>query len=306
MLQLVVKAALSGAIIAVASEVARRWPRLGSANRVPAAGERADDVALCRDGRDRPEVWIKAASIFQGIGTRMRASSTSHEQLALTIVRFCLLLLLLSAAQAFAHDLSEANKNYVQSIDGPAPVPFFYLGAKHMVTGIDHLLFLVGVVFFLYRLRDVVLYVSMFTIGHSTTLLLGVLLGTGLNSSLVDAIIGFSVMYKAFENLGGLQRLGLTINTKLAVLVFGLFHGLGLATKLQDLAVKPEGLLANLISFNVGVEAGQVIALAVVVTLLNFWRATGSFRRGAAYANMALLAAGLALTIYQLTGYIQL
>jgi hypothetical protein len=214
-------------------------------------------------------------------------------------------LVLLSAAHAFAHDLSEANKSYVQSINGPAPVPFFYLGAKHMVTGIDHVLFLVGVVFFLYRLRDVVIYVSMFTIGHSTTLLLGVLLGTGLNSYLVDAIIGFSVIYKAFENLGGLKRLGITINTKLAVLVFGLFHGLGLATKLQDLTGSKNGLLANLISFNVGVEAGQVLALLVVVTLLNLWRATPSFPRGARYANVLLLLAGVALTIYQITGYVQ-
>ena len=212
---------------------------------------------------------------------------------------------LLSAAQAFAHDLSEANKTYVQSIDGPAPVPFFYLGAKHMVTGIDHVLFLVGVVFFLYRLRDVFIYVSMFTIGHSTTLLLGVLLGTGLNSYLVDAVIGFSVIYKAFENLGGFKRIGLAINTKLAVLAFGLFHGLGLATKLQDLTGSKNGLLANLISFNVGVEAGQVLALLVVVTLLNLWRATPSFPRGARYANVALLLAGVALTVYQVVGYVQ-
>jgi hypothetical protein len=211
---------------------------------------------------------------------------------------------LLSAAAAFAHDLSEANKSYVQSINGPAPVPFFYLGAKHMVTGIDHVLFLIGVVFFLYRLRDVVIYVSMFTIGHSTTLLAGVLLGTGLNSYIVDAIIGFSVIYKAFENMGGLKKIGIAINTKLAVLVFGLFHGLGLATKLQDLTSSPNGLLVNLISFNVGVEAGQVLALLVVVTLLNFWRATPSFARGAFYANALLLLGGVALTINQLAGYL--
>jgi hypothetical protein len=212
--------------------------------------------------------------------------------------------LLLTAAQAFAHDLSEANRSYVQSIDGPAPVPFLYLGAKHMVTGIDHILFLIGVVFFLYRLRDVVIYVSMFTLGHSTTLLAGVLLGTGLNSYIVDAIIGFSVIYKAFENLGGFRKLGFAINTKLAVLVFGLFHGLGLATKLQDLAVSENGLLENLVSFNVGVEIGQVLALAVVVVLLNLWRATRSFARGAFYANLLLLAGGVALTGYQIAGYL--
>jgi len=212
-------------------------------------------------------------------------------------------IVLLSAASAFAHDISQANKSFVQSISGPAPVPFFYLGAKHMVTGIDHILFLTGVVFFLYRLRDIVIYVSLFTLGHSTTLILGVLLGTGLNSNIVDAIIGFSVMYKAFEIMGGLRRRGLAINTKLAVLVFGLFHGLGLATKLQDLGASKNGLLANLNSITIGVEAGQEIALGIVVVLLNFWRATPSFAKGAFYANLLLLAAGTALTIYQLAGY---
>jgi len=215
-----------------------------------------------------------------------------------------LLALLLAASAAFAHDLSEANKTYVQSIDGPAPVPFLYLGAKHMVTGIDHILFLIGVVFFLHKLRDVVIYVTMFTIGHSTTLLAGVLLGTGLNTYIVDAIIGFSVIYKAYENLGGFTRLGFGINTKLAVLVFGLFHGLGLATKLQDLTSSPNGLLVNLISFNIGVEIGQVLALAVVVTLLNLWRATPSFPKGAVFANVLLLAGGVALTVNQITGYL--
>jgi hypothetical protein len=214
-----------------------------------------------------------------------------------------LLALLLAASAVFAHDMSQANKSYVESIDGPAPVPFFYLGAKHMVTGIDHLLFLTGVVFFLYRLREIVIYVSLFTLGHSTTLIAGVLLGTGLDSSLVDAVIGFSIVYKAFENMGGFRRLGFSIDTKLAVLVFGLFHGLGLATKLQDLNRSGNGLLVNLVSFNVGVEAGQVIALAIVVVLLNFWRATPSFARGAFGANVLLLGAGAALTIYHLAEY---
>ena len=226
---------------------------------------------------------------------------------ARTLLRFFGLLLivvvLLSAASAFAHDLSQANKSYVQSIDGPAPVPFLYLGAKHMVTGYDHILFLIGVIFFLYKMRDIAIYVSMFTIGHSTTLMLGVLLGTGMNSYIVDAIIGFSVIYKAFENMGGFRKLGFSINTKLAVLVFGLFHGLGLATKLESLSVNPNGLLTNLICFNIGVEIGQVVALAIVVVLLNFWRATPSFARGALGANILLMGGGLALTIYQLAGY---
>jgi len=210
---------------------------------------------------------------------------------------------LLIAGAAAAHDISAANRAYVETLDGPAPIPFLYLGAKHMVTGLDHIMFLLGVVFYLRRLKDVVLYVSMFTIGHSLTLMGGVLLGTGLNASLVDAVIGFSVIYKALENLGGLAKLGLAINTRLAVLVFGLFHGMGLATKLMDLAVSPNGLLTNLVSFNIGVELGQVIVLAVVVTLLNLWRPHKSFATGARLANLLLLAGGIALTLYHLTGY---
>jgi hypothetical protein len=213
------------------------------------------------------------------------------------------LLLLVQATAAFAHDISASDRAAVASIQGPAPFAFLYLGAKHMVTGIDHILFLIGVIFFLYRLRDVVLYVSMFTIGHSLTLLGGVLMNTGANAYIVDAIIGFSVVYKAFENLGGFKKLGLAINTKLAVLVFGLFHGLGLATKVRDLGMSEDGLLVNLIAFNVGVEVGQVVVLAVVVTLFNLWRPTRSFAPGAFYANLALMAGGFALIGYQLTGY---
>jgi len=205
---------------------------------------------------------------------------------------------------AWAHDVAEGDKAFVQSIDGPAFIPFLYLGAKHMVTGYDHILFLIGVVFFLYRLKDVVLYVSMFTLGHSATLLGGVLLGIGANPYLIDAIIGLSVVYKGFENIGGFKRLGLVLNTRLVVLLFGLFHGMGLATKLMDLNMSKHGLLVNLIGFNVGVELGQVIVLACVVTLLNLWRSSRSFERGAYGANVALILAGLVLTALQLKGYL--
>ena len=126
--------------------------------------------------------------------------------------------------------------------DGRAIVPLMYLGAKHMVTGYDHLLFLVGVIFFLYRLKDVLLYVSLFTIGHSLTLLVGVLGGIHANPYLIDAIIGFSVAYKAFENMDGFRRFfGFNPNTRAAVLIFGLFHGFGLATKLQEFALSHTG-----------------------------------------------------------------
>lgn len=211
-------------------------------------------------------------------------------------------LLFLSVA-AFAHDVAEGDKAFVQTIDGQAFVPFLYLGAKHMVTGYDHILFLIGVVFFLRRPKDVLLYVSLFTIGHSATLLGGVLLGTTVDPYLIDAIIGLSVVYKGVENLGGFRKLGATIDTRLVVLVFGLFHGLGLATKLQALSVAKEGLLINLVGFNLGVEVGQIIILAIVVFLLDQWRDRPSFGRGARMANVALIIAGLALTANQIHGY---
>jgi hypothetical protein len=210
--------------------------------------------------------------------------------------------LLCMPAICMAHAISDTNARFVEAISGPAIVPFLYLGAKHMVTGYDHLLFLVGVVFFLYRPRDVVLYVSMFTLGHSLTLLLGVFAGLNVNPYIIDGIIGLSVVYKAFENLGGFARLGWSIDTRMAVFAFGLTHGLGLATKVLDLTVAEEGLVTNIVSFNVGVEIGQLLVLAFVIILLNEWRRSSNFPRHAAAANVVLMSAGFGLAGYQFAG----
>jgi hypothetical protein len=208
------------------------------------------------------------------------------------------------AAPGLAHPMTGSNATFVQSIQGPAIAPFLYLGAKHMVTGYDHLLFLVGVIFFLYRLKDVVLYVSLFTIGHSITLLGGVLGGIRADAHLVDAIIGASVAYKAFENLGGFDRvLHVRPNTKLAVLVFGLFHGFGLATKLQEFALAPNGLVANILSFNVGVEIGQGLALTGILIALTYWRTRAGFLRHAFATNAIVMSGGFLLVGYQLSSY---
>src|SRR4029079_621094 len=175
-------------------------------------------------------------------------------------------LVALLSATLDAHGVSGKDAVYLQGLNGAAIGPLMYLGAKHMVTGYDHLLFLVGVIFFLYRLKDVLLYVSLFTIGHSVTLLAGVLGGIRANPFLIDAIIGFSVVYKAFENMDGFKRfLGFQPNTRIAVLIFGLFHGFGLATKLQEFELSPNGLVANIVSFNVGVEIGQGLALTGIL-----------------------------------------
>jgi hypothetical protein len=207
-------------------------------------------------------------------------------------------------AVAEAHGVSRRDASFVESIKGAAIGPFLYLGAKHMVTGYDHLLFLVGVIFFLYRLKDVVLYVSLFTIGHSLTLLAGVLGGIHANANIIDAIIGLSVVYKGFENLGGFKYLfGRQPDTRAAVLIFGLFHGFGLATKLQELALTQEGLVTNIVSFNVGVEIGQMLALTFVLIGLTWWRTRPGFLRHAFMTNTLLMTGGFLLVGYQLSGY---
>ena len=223
---------------------------------------------------------------------------------ALYVLLAVFILAWLAPHDAFAHNVSKRDAAFVVSNTGAAIGPFLYLGAKHMVTGYDHLLFLVGVIFFLYRLKDVLLYVSLFTIGHSTTLLLGVLGGIHANAYVVDAIIGFSVVYKAFDNMNGFRRLfGFQPNTKVAVLLFGLFHGFGLATKLQEFALSPSGLVANIVSFNVGVEIGQFLALTAVFIVLSYWRTRPGFLRHSFATNTLLMTGGFMLVGYQLAGY---
>jgi hypothetical protein len=215
------------------------------------------------------------------------------------------LLLIEASSVASAHGVTGSDADFLKTATGPHIGPFLYLGAKHMVTGYDHLLFLFGVIFFLYRLRDVAVYVTCFAVGHSVTLLAGVLSGIHVNSYLVDALIGLSVVYKAFDNLDGFRTLfGWQPNTKVAVFGFGLIHGFGLATKLQEFALSTKGLVTNMISFNVGVEIGQLIALSIILLLMVPYRRTTGFVRQAVLANVLLMTAGFILAGYQIAGYV--
>lgn len=224
--------------------------------------------------------------------------SSKHFGLLLCLAGYLL------GGQALAHNVAPEDQLLLQNASGPQLLTFMVLGAKHMVTGYDHLLFLVGVIFFLYRLKEVVAYVTLFAIGHSVTLLFGVLSGLKLDPYLIDAIIGFSVVYKALDNLGAFQTwFGVQPNTKAAVLIFGFFHGFGLATKLQDLSLSPDGLVPNMLAFNVGVELGQLLALSAILIVMTYWRSLPSFTRHATAANVLLMAAGFVLVGYQLTGY---
>jgi hypothetical protein len=205
---------------------------------------------------------------------------------------------------AFAHGIGGKDAAFVAATKEADILPFMYLGAKHMFTGYDHLLFLLGVIFFLYRMRDIAIYVTLFSIGHSITLLAGVLMEINVSAYLVDAIIGLSVVYKAFDNLNGFKTLfGVQPNNKIAVGGFGLIHGFGLATKLQALNLNENGLVTNMIGFNIGVELGQIFALSIILVLMVLWRRTASFNRLAAATNVLIMIAGFILMEYQLAGY---
>lgn len=205
----------------------------------------------------------------------------------------------LMASQALAHGVAAQDQGFLASASGIHLGPFLYLGAKHMVTGYDHLLYLAGVIFFLGKLRDVATFVSLFALGHSITLLTGVLSGIHVNPNIIDAIIGLSVCYKALENLGAIRFM----SPKLAVFGFGLMHGFGLSSKLQDLSLSPDGLIANMLAFNVGVEIGQVLALTVLFAALSWLRARPDFPSLSTTANVFLFAAGLILFGMQTVGY---
>ncbi len=214
------------------------------------------------------------------------------------------ILVLFGSSDALAHAVAEGDKGYIQEISGIHLLPFMYLGAKHMATGYDHILFLLGVIFFLYRMREIALYVTLFAVGHSTTLLLGVFFNIGINSYLIDAVIGLSVVYKALDNLGAFQRwFGVQPDTRAATLLFGFCHGFGLSSKIIDYQISPDGLMPNLLAFNVGVEIGQLLALGAILIAMGYWRRSASFARHAYSANVVMMSAGFLLIGYQLSGF---
>ena len=235
----------------------------------------------------------------------MKTLSEGASRMPLRLALLILSLLAVTTSTALAHDVTPGDAGYIQEIWGVHIIPFIYLGAKHMITGYDHILFLLGVVFFLYHMKDVAIYVSLFAIGHSVTMLLGVWFGWGINAYIIDAIIGLSVVYKAVDNLGLFQKwLGFQPNTKWATLIFGLFHGTGLATKILEYEIAEDGLLANLLSFNVGVEVGQLLALFVILIVMGYWRRSPNFMTQATYANWIMVALGIMLTYVQVAGYL--
>ncbi len=213
--------------------------------------------------------------------------------------------LLLLNTIAFAHGISAADKHAM--LDG-GNLKYIWLGVTHMLTGYDHLLFLFGVVFFLNTLKDIVKFVSIFTLGHSITLILATFMGVNANYYLIDAVIAISVIYKAFDNNKGFQNYLHVKSPNLlwVVLLFGLIHGFGLSTRLQQLPLGENNLdiLLRIISFNIGVEIGQIIALIPMLFILMLWRKKESFMQQSKVANHVLMFAGFMLLLMQLHGYL--
>ena len=210
--------------------------------------------------------------------------------------------LLLVAHEALAHGMSEADQQAM--LDG-GYLQYMWLGATHMLTGYDHLLFVFGIVFFLATFMDVVKYITAFTVGHSITLISATLMGVTANYYLIDAVIALSVCYIGFENTGGFRKyFEKSPNLLLAVFLFGFIHGFGLSTRLQQLPLGDDGLIWRILSFNLGIELGQVGALCIMVALLFKFRRTQSFLQISNVSNNGLIVAGALLFLMQMHGYL--
>lgn len=219
------------------------------------------------------------------------------------MVRFLAVgLLCLISVHAMSHGMSADDQARILNAGF---LEYMRLGATHMLSGYDHLLFLFGVMFFLVGFRDIFKFVTAFTVGHSITLVGATLGGVTANYYLVDAVIALTVCYKAFDNLDGFKKYLQMPSPNLTWMVFGfgLIHGFGLATRLQQLPLGDDNLVLKILSFNVGVEVGQLVALSVMLILLLGWRKTASFQRFSNAANVVLLLLGGLLFLMQLHGY---
>lgn len=225
-----------------------------------------------------------------------------NDMLAKSVKFLSLAAIFLSTFSIFGHGMDEGH--VTELIQG-SPLDFIPVGAIHMVTGYDHILFLIGVIFFLTSVKDILKFITVFTLGHSITLIGATFLGWQMNYFLIDAVIGFSVFYKGFENLDGFKKYLKTDSPNLLLMVFafGLIHGFGLSTRLQSLNIGDSLNLASIVSFNIGVELGQVAALIPILLLINLFRKADSFSYFEKATNWFLVAAGVALVIFQLYGF---
>ena len=216
---------------------------------------------------------------------------------------FSIICFLLVPTLLLAHGVSQSDQ---ETLNNGGLLSYIFVGAKHMLTGYDHLLFLVGVIFYLNNFKDILKFITVFTIGHSITLIGATYLGLKADEHLIDAVIALSVLYKGFENLGGFKKIFNTKSPNLLwmVFIFGLIHGFGLSTRLQSFNLGAGQFLAKIISFNIGVELGQVLALVPIVFIISRWRGKKGYSSFYNIVNYFLVMAGIALFIYQIYGYV--
>jgi len=221
----------------------------------------------------------------------------STQNLFLIILLMCFPILL------SAHGVSQSDQ---EMLSNGGLLAYIFVGAKHMVTGYDHLLFLTGVIFYLSNFKDILRFITVFTIGHSITLIGATYLGIKADEHLIDAVIAISVLYKGFENLGGFKKLlgKKSPNLLMMVMIFGLIHGFGLSTRLQSFDMGTEQFLAKIVCFNIGVELGQVLALIPIVFIISKWKPLDSYKLFYKVVNWFLVIAGIALFIFQMYGYL--
>ena len=252
-------------------------------------------------------VAIRSGSLYMGdswVRLRRLHGSPAHIKIfPLKAPKHTLsLLLLLFPLALAAHGVSVSDQEILSS---GGLLAYIQVGAKHMITGYDHLLFLAGVIFYLNGFRDILKFITVFTIGHSITLIGATYLGIRADEHLIDAVIALSVLYKGFENLGGFQKYFKTDSPNLLLMVFafGLIHGFGLSTRLQSFDLGADQFLAKIVCFNVGVELGQIAALIPIVFLITQWKKRKSYTAFYKAVNTYLILAGIALFCYQLYGY---
>lgn len=214
-----------------------------------------------------------------------------------------LFLIYFSSSPIFGHGVSQEEKNMI--LEGKN-LKYIYIGIIHMLKGYDHLLFLLGIVFLIKSRSQIIKLITAFTLGHSITLIFATINSIQVNSYIIESTIAFSVCYIAFVNLKGFEKLFniKPLNTLVMVFIFGLIHGLGLSSILQQFPLKSESLLSNIISFNIGIEIGQLIAIFIIYLILSMIKKYSIYNIFKIFVNILIYLAGLFLCYIQIQNYL--
>ncbi len=173
---------------------------------------------------------------------------------------------------------------------------FILLGIEHILTGYDHMAFLLALIVIGLSIKEVLKIITAFTVAHSITLLLAAMQVVSLNSRIVESVIAFSICFVALENLFKKK-----VNYRwLVTFGFGLIHGFGFASVLQELIVGKSNLLVSVVSFNLGVEVGQLMIFLVLLPVLYLLKSKMEFRKVTFGVSLAIFMLGFTWLIERL------